>query len=416
MYYFNYFFYQKMAEESLFIIRNDIGEKYKINENDSESVRNFKKTQQQRLYAIYDKDKKMWSMKLPYWFVDSTNPNKCIQIESVSYYKPDGTADIGTTFHSPTLFDGTYNQFDYMVGLCSVGIYRTFRIGARCQTIDFFFRDYMDDENLGDTEVITEQKTDENGELLYYNYEKTEDKYVTNETNEDCSTNEPYVEQLQTKNGEDLYWYFCEFGNDNPMYVMEKSNKSKDINNIYPLCTREEKFLRIKDVAELTTEKTKYPAVEWVTDKNGNRLYYSHKVKDMQFAVTSPMASNYPVMKWLTHDGELLYYDESCIEEVYPQSDYWTNTANYKHYIFPTDFFMNVEDTVINRYIDTLNNIQEKDLLGPLTYHVVNESDEHLFIKKGGVEMVESTEESNYPVTRKVDKPICFIIFTKLIY
>lgn len=403
--------------ETLFIIRNDIGEKYKILETDSESVRNYKKIQGERLYAIYNKEKKMWSMKLPYWFVDSTNPNKCIQIESVSYYKPDGTADIGTTFHSPTLFDGTYNQFDYMVGLCSVGIYRTFRVSARCQTIEFFFRDYMDDENLSETEEIQQQKTDENGDLLYYKYQRGEDTYVTNETNEDGSTNEPYLKPLTTESGEELYWIYKNIGNDNPMKVVEKSDTYKDVDNVWPLCTRKEKFLHIKDVPVITLIKTKYPCVEWVKDKNGNRLYYTQKVKDMQFAVTTTTPTDYPVMKWDTYNGSLVYYDESCMEEVDPQSSYWNNTVYYKNYVVPTDFFMNVDDEVINRTIDTITDETNKeDILGPLTYHAVNEKDEHLFIKEGELEVVETTEETNYPAVEKIEKPICFMIFTKLIY
>lgn len=415
-------------EESLFIIRNDIGEKYKINENDSESVRNFKKIQSERLYAIYDKDKKMWSMKLPYWFVDSTNPNKCIQIESVSYYKPDGTADIGTTFHSPTLFDGTYNQFDYMVGLCSVGIYRTFRIGARCQTIEFFFRDYMDDENLGDTEVITEQKTDENGELLYYKYDKTEDTYVTNVTNEDGSTNEPYLKPLTTESGEELYWIYKNIGNEVKLRVVEKSTENKDESPsyIYPLVTKTNKYLKFYNDWECTTTPNEYPALYHKTDSNGNKLYYSNKVKDMQFSVETTEETEYPVIRWEKGseddtwgalDAKIKPYYFSNVDSIVDEVPSNKDGYRYLPLFTLTDFYMNKDDEVINRTIDTItNDTNKEDILGPLTYHAVNEKDEHLFIKKGEMDVIETTEETNYPATRKIDKPICFIIFTKLIY
>lgn len=417
-----------MAEETLFIIRNDIGGKYQINKNDSESERNYKKSQEKRFYATFNKDKNMWQMELPYWFVDSTNPNKCIQIESVSYFKPDGTADIGTTFHSPTLFDGKFNQFDYMVGLCSVGIYKMFQISSRCTTLDFFFRDYMNDENLDEKEPITEQKKDDDGNLLYYIYKKADDEYVTEETNEDGSINKPYLKQLQTADGDDLYWIYNYFNDDCLFRVVEKHNypnRTSGGKYWYPLVTVGEnnRGFKLKDDVEIiyTTTPNRYPVLyEVAYPNNDDILYYNDKVNDMMFSVETYEVTKYPVMaqKTLNDEGVLgLYYDESIIE--YDFMGYEdTMIPIYKRGYDLTGFYMNDTGEIVgNRIIDIITDaVYEDEILGPLTYHVTNEHDEYLYVKEGQMETEETIEETNYPVTIEVEKPICFIIFTKLYY
>lgn len=420
-----------MAEETLFIIRNDIGGKYQINKDDSESEINYKKSQEKRFYATFNKDKNMWQMELPYWFVDSTNPNKCIQIESVSYFKPDGTADIGTTFHSPTLFDGKFNQFDYMVGLCSVGIYKMFQISSRCSTLEFFFRDYMNDENLDELEPITEQKKDEDGNLLYYTYKRGEESYVTEETNEDGSTNEPYTKQLQTVDGDDLYWIYKDLGDDVIMRIVEKQTyptRTSGEKYCYPLVTIGENnkgfLLKTNVTMKYTTTPNNFPVLyEVAYPNNDDILYYDDKVNDMMFSVETYEVTDYPVMaqKTLNDDGITgLYYDESVIDDDYIDCDsilYLGNQYVRKYYDLTGYYMNNTGEVAENKVIDIITNaVYEEDVIGPLTYQVTDENGDYLYVKEGDLIPEETTEETNYPVTIEVEKPICFIIFTKLYY
>jgi hypothetical protein len=102
-------------------------------------------------------------MQLPHWFTNSLYDDKSILIESFVYFKPDGPSDIGTTVHSPTLIDGSFAQFDYMIGLSTTGINRQFSIASKPTEIEFYFKDYLSDERLMDTEDIEEIKTDDEG-------------------------------------------------------------------------------------------------------------------------------------------------------------------------------------------------------------------------------------------------------------
>lgn len=157
-----------MSTQHYFIIRNDIGDHYKILETDSESDKLQKQYLKRRTYAIFNEQTKHWTMQLPHWFSNSSNEDKSILIESFVYFKPDGTSDIGTTVHSPTLIDGEFSQFDYMIGLSTTGINRQFPISGHPLELEFYFKDYLSDDILNETEDIEEIKTNENGEYLYY--------------------------------------------------------------------------------------------------------------------------------------------------------------------------------------------------------------------------------------------------------
>ena len=172
-----------MSKPHYFIIRNDVNDHYKILDSDSDEIKLQKQTMKERTYAIFNSETKTWSMKLPHWFTNSLNEDKAILIESFVYFKPDGTSDIGTTVHSPTLIDGDYSQFDYMIGLSTTGINRQFSIASKPLELEFYFKDYLSDERLIDTEDVEEIKTDEDGNYLYY---KTDE-----ESGEMTETTEP---------------------------------------------------------------------------------------------------------------------------------------------------------------------------------------------------------------------------------
>ena len=158
-----------MSLERYFIIRNDATNYYNISDNDTSAVRSLKEQLQARNFAIYNPVNRHWTMQLPNFFWNSPDPYKSIVIENFQYYKPDGTCDIGTTFHSPTLIDGDFAQFDNMIGIASLSINRVFPISGKQPYLEFYFKDYMSDECLEDGEIVQEQKRNENGELLYYN-------------------------------------------------------------------------------------------------------------------------------------------------------------------------------------------------------------------------------------------------------
>ena len=165
--------------ETTFIIRNDISDMYKIYEYDSAYTVKLKRELKRRDFAIFDSETKHWTMQLPHFFYESPNEYKTLTIESFTYFKPDGSADIGTTLHSPTLVDGSYSQFDNMIGLSTAGIYKTFHISNNPDHIEFYFKDYMSNTCLNDSETIIEQKMNESGEYLYLDDDGNETTNVT---------------------------------------------------------------------------------------------------------------------------------------------------------------------------------------------------------------------------------------------
>lgn len=171
-----YFFLSKlkMSESRYFYITNDPHpEEDVIQPGDAPDVIERKKTHQlikDRVYATYDETTKMWSIPLPDFFRNSTNPNKNIYIESFQFFNSSGQSDIGTTIHSPSLMDGNYSQFDNIVGLATLGINREFPIQSNLDKIDFFFADYMDyTTRLDAVEYEQTIKKDALGNILYLN-------------------------------------------------------------------------------------------------------------------------------------------------------------------------------------------------------------------------------------------------------
>ena len=144
--------------ERYFIIKNDVTNKYEILDTDTDEERRYKQLAHQREFAVFDPDSKTWTMQLPQWFSESEFEDKALIMESFFYYKPDGTMDLGTSLHSPTLSDGDFHQFDNMICMANDGIERTFYIDSRTRELHFWFRDYMSEENLSDHEVFEDYK------------------------------------------------------------------------------------------------------------------------------------------------------------------------------------------------------------------------------------------------------------------
>lgn len=164
--------YLENNEQRYFYITNDPNpESTKILDDDSEEVIRSKEIQQKikdKMYATFDEDTKLWSIPLPDFFRNSSSKHKSIYIESFQFFNAKGQSDIGTTIHSPSLMDGNFSQFDNIVGLATLGIDRFFPIQSNMDKIEFFFADYMNyQERLPAEEIIEQEKTDDEGNVLY---------------------------------------------------------------------------------------------------------------------------------------------------------------------------------------------------------------------------------------------------------
>ena len=118
------------------------------------------------LNAKYNENTQKWSVELPLFFTDNGPDFREIRINHFIYFRPNGTSDIGTTFHSDDLFDGAFSQgeMDYFIGVSGNSIGGVYRLSSRKRTLEFWFKDYYNmDQHYGDEE----QYTDSNGEIKY---------------------------------------------------------------------------------------------------------------------------------------------------------------------------------------------------------------------------------------------------------
>ena len=92
----------------------------------------------------------IWSIDLPRDFINSDAPNKRINVLTFMYFvttEPTTTNIVinteYTTFHSPTLCDGNFNQDNYICTLCYTqsAIARSYPIKSKPQKLEFYFRD-----------------------------------------------------------------------------------------------------------------------------------------------------------------------------------------------------------------------------------------------------------------------------------
>ena len=92
----------------------------------------------------------MWSLRLPDDFINSRNPDKRIVVMNFMYFPRFNPPTEGiyanleyTTFHSPTLCDGNFNQDNYICTVCYAynTVFKTYPIKSNPQYLEFFFRD-----------------------------------------------------------------------------------------------------------------------------------------------------------------------------------------------------------------------------------------------------------------------------------
>ena len=92
----------------------------------------------------------IWSIELPHEFRNSTHPQKRINVLSFMYYPrfdpPTEGMNINleyTSFHSPTLCDGNFNQDNYICTLCYTynTVFKTYPIKSSPQYLEFYFKD-----------------------------------------------------------------------------------------------------------------------------------------------------------------------------------------------------------------------------------------------------------------------------------
>ena len=97
-----------------------------------------------------DKLTGIWRIKLPDNFVNSRNPNKRITVLNFMYFPrinpPTQGLNINleyTSFHSPTLCDGNFNQDNYICTLCYTynTVFKTYPIKSSPQYLEFYFKD-----------------------------------------------------------------------------------------------------------------------------------------------------------------------------------------------------------------------------------------------------------------------------------
>ena len=99
----------------------------------------------------FNSNTSMWRIRLPSEFTNSTDPNKRINVLSFMFFNKfkENTANVSinqddyTSFHSPTLCDGNFNQDNYICTLCYTQntIAKTYSIKSNPQYVDFYFKD-----------------------------------------------------------------------------------------------------------------------------------------------------------------------------------------------------------------------------------------------------------------------------------
>ena len=123
--------------------------------------------------STYNEISQTWSCELPLFFTDNPAEYREIVIETFIYFRPNGTSDIGTTFHSADLFDCEYAQseLDYFIGMSGTTISGTYSLNSRKRTLEFWFKDYINfSQRYGRTESYYDASTGEEktGEVRFF--------------------------------------------------------------------------------------------------------------------------------------------------------------------------------------------------------------------------------------------------------
>lgn len=288
-----YFFITNDPHESDWIIDNDDTEELKNAKNIIRQIR-------QREYAQFDETRNVWSIPLPDFFRNSTSDYKSLYIESFQYFNPKGQSEIGTTFHSPSLLDGNWSQFDGVIGLATLGINREFPMKTKIDKIEFFFRDYLDlTKNLPKEEGVEVQKTDEFGDLIYLKEVADEENETTDETAfpimiEGSVQKEGIGQQCKFDNGSEKYlplYYTSKHQQDTTTDVESDTNvlmwpvMSETSGPLYWVDNPEEEYIKDGTVPNIETNvRTPWPVmVETEVQKTNEKsepLYYGVKQEE----------------------------------------------------------------------------------------------------------------------------------------
>lgn len=121
----------------------------------------------------FNENDRTWTVNLPDFFYNNPAEFRQITINTFIYFRPDGTSDVGTTFHSADLFDNEYvqSELDYFVGMSGTSIAGTYSMNSRKRTLTFWFKDYRDlDQRYGVTETYKDPETGEDveGAIKFY--------------------------------------------------------------------------------------------------------------------------------------------------------------------------------------------------------------------------------------------------------
>lgn len=112
---------------------------------------------------------KTWSIELPTFFTENLYQDRIIKIETFIYFKPNGSSDLGTSFHCPDLFDGDYDQMNFLIGLSGTSIEGEYILNTRKRNLEFWFCDYTDlNTKCDNTEPIETNGVYENKPIYFF--------------------------------------------------------------------------------------------------------------------------------------------------------------------------------------------------------------------------------------------------------
>ena len=137
------------------------------NFENSHSLKESVKFNITHLTSKFNESDRTWSIDLPEFFYNNSAEFRQINISTFIYFRPNGTADVGTTFHSADLFDLEYSQpeLDYFCGMSGTTISGVYTLNSRKRTLTFWFKDYTDlTTRYGKTELYKDMETGEEKE------------------------------------------------------------------------------------------------------------------------------------------------------------------------------------------------------------------------------------------------------------
>lgn len=141
-----------MITNTIFDRGFSLGDYSDLKTNALEKTINFAITDRNSTFNELDQT---WTCEWPIAFVENDSRCRQVEITNFIFFRPDGSSDIGTTFHSPELLDGDYSQLDFFIGLSGTSINGTYTLNSRKSTITYYFKDYTDlEKRCSNTETV----------------------------------------------------------------------------------------------------------------------------------------------------------------------------------------------------------------------------------------------------------------------